>query len=100
METCTWRLRASEHERDEARGTGRYAVGAGREVGGVQVFLNDYWQLALEAGAYGVHLGQEDLDTADLAALRSAGIRLGLQMLTIFWLVACAFYTVQILWGL
>jgi thiamine-phosphate pyrophosphorylase len=29
-------------------------------------------------GAYGVHLGQEDLDTADIAALRDAGLRLGL----------------------
>ena len=33
---------------------------------------------ALAAGAYGVHLGQEDLDSADLAALRQAGVRLGL----------------------
>jgi succinate dehydrogenase / fumarate reductase membrane anchor subunit len=32
--------------------------------------------------------------------VKPAGIRLGLQALTIFWLVACAFYTVQILWGL
>ncbi|MFN3899947.1 MAG: bifunctional hydroxymethylpyrimidine kinase/phosphomethylpyrimidine kinase, partial [Alishewanella aestuarii] len=42
-----------------------------------QVFINDHWQLALQLGAYGVHLGQEDLATADLAALRQAGIRLG-----------------------
>jgi succinate dehydrogenase / fumarate reductase membrane anchor subunit len=32
--------------------------------------------------------------------VKPVGIRLTLQMLTIFWLVACAFYTVQILWGL
>ena len=42
------------------------------------LFINDYWQLAIEAGAYGVHLGQEDLETADLARIRSAGLRLGL----------------------
>ena len=42
-----------------------------------QVFINDHWQLALQLGAYGVHLGQEDLATADLNALRQAGIRLG-----------------------
>lgn len=42
-----------------------------------QVFINDHWQLALQLGAYGVHLGQEDLATADLAALQQAGIRLG-----------------------
>lgn len=42
-----------------------------------QLFINDYWQLAIECGAYGVHLGQEDLDTADLAAIAAAGLRLG-----------------------
>jgi thiamine-phosphate pyrophosphorylase len=43
-----------------------------------QVFINDHWQAALAAGAYGVHLGQEDLHQADLAALAAAGVRLGL----------------------
>ena len=43
-----------------------------------QLFINDYWQLAIELGAYGVHLGQEDIDDADLAAISKAGIRLGL----------------------
>ncbi|MCI4053980.1 thiamine phosphate synthase, partial [Klebsiella pneumoniae] len=33
-----------------------------------QLFINDHWREAIEAGAYGVHLGQEDMDTADLAA--------------------------------
>lgn len=42
------------------------------------MFINDHWQLALEAGAYGVHLGQEDLAVADLHALAQAGVRLGL----------------------
>ena len=45
---------------------------------GARLFINDFWQLAIEAGAYGVHLGQEDLETADLARIRSAGLRLGL----------------------
>ena len=43
----------------------------------VRLFINDYWQLAIEHGAYGVHLGQEDLDTADIAAISNAGLRLG-----------------------
>ncbi|MGF1727469.1 thiamine phosphate synthase [Photobacterium nomapromontoriensis] len=43
-----------------------------------QVFVNDYWQLAIEHQAYGVHLGQEDLETADLFAIQQAGLRLGL----------------------
>ena len=42
------------------------------------LFINDYWQEAIDAGAYGVHLGQEDMETADLEAIRSSGLRLGL----------------------
>ncbi len=45
---------------------------------GAQLVVNDHWRLAIEAGADFVHLGQEDLDGADLAALRRAGIRLGI----------------------
>ena len=45
---------------------------------GAQLVVNDYWELALEEGADWLHLGQEDLDTADLPAIRKAGIRLGL----------------------
>ncbi|MGA7777178.1 MAG: thiamine phosphate synthase, partial [Paraburkholderia sp.] len=52
-------------------------VAAGRQHD-AQVFINDHWQAALEAGAYGVHLGQEDLHKADLGALAAAGVRLGL----------------------
>lgn len=43
-----------------------------------RLFINDYWQLAIKYGAYGVHIGQEDLQTADLAAIQEAGIRLGI----------------------
>lgn len=42
------------------------------------LFINDHWQAAIDAGAYGVHLGQEDLDMADLQKIRAAGLRLGL----------------------
>ena len=45
-----------------------------------RLFINDHWRAAIEAGAYGVHLGQEDLDAlqpADLQTLRASGIRLG-----------------------
>lgn len=44
----------------------------------VRLFVNDYWQLALKYQAYGVHLGQEDLATADLNAIQQAGLRLGI----------------------
>lgn len=43
-----------------------------------QLFINDHWQLAAEFGAYGVHLGQSDLASADLSELARHGIRLGL----------------------
>lgn len=43
-----------------------------------RLFVNDYWQLAIEHGAYGVHLGQEDLQDADLEKIFNAGLRLGI----------------------
>jgi hydroxymethylpyrimidine kinase/phosphomethylpyrimidine kinase/thiamine-phosphate diphosphorylase len=42
-----------------------------------RVFIDDFWELALEYKAYGVHLGQSDLDSADLKLLKLHGIRLG-----------------------
>lgn len=44
----------------------------------IRLFINDFWPLAIRHGAYGVHLGQEDILTADIAAIRAAGLRLGL----------------------
>ena len=42
------------------------------------LFINDYWEQAIDEGAYGVHLGQEDMAIANLEKIRSAGLRLGL----------------------
>lgn len=42
-----------------------------------QLIVNDYWDVAIETGADFIHLGQEDLETADLGALRQAGVRFG-----------------------
>jgi thiamine-phosphate pyrophosphorylase len=56
-------------------------IAAGLEVcrrHGCQLIVNDYWQAALDAGADFVHLGQEDLAGADVAALRAGGVRLGI----------------------
>lgn len=44
----------------------------------VSFFVNDHWELAIEAGAYGVHLGQEDLHDANLQTIAEAGLRLGI----------------------
>ena len=53
------------------------AVFLGRQYH-ARVFIDDYVDLAIEAGAYGVHLGMEDVRTADLARIAKAGLRLGL----------------------
>ncbi|WP_341486341.1 thiamine phosphate synthase [Pararhizobium sp. A13] len=45
---------------------------------GCQLIVNDYWQLAIDEGCEFVHLGQEDLAVADLAAIRAGGLKLGL----------------------
>jgi thiamine-phosphate pyrophosphorylase len=47
-------------------------------VHGCQLIINDYWQLAVEEGCDFVHLGQEDLEAANLGAIRAAGLKLGL----------------------
>jgi len=45
---------------------------------GAALVVNDYWELAIALGAEWLHLGQEDLDGADIAAIRRAGLRLGI----------------------
>lgn len=40
--------------------------------------VNDYWRLAIAEGCGFIHLGQEDLDDADLGAIRKAGLKLGI----------------------
>jgi len=41
-------------------------------------FLNDFWELGIKYKAYGIHLGQEDIQEADVQAILDAGIRLGI----------------------
>lgn len=43
-----------------------------------RLVVNDYWEAAIEAGAEHVHLGQEDLQDADVPAIRRAGLTLGI----------------------
>jgi len=72
----TVQLRIKDPRNPALRGEIRESVAAARATG-AQLFINDHWQVAIEEGAYGVHLGQEDLATADLAAIAGAGLRLG-----------------------
>lgn len=45
---------------------------------GCQLIVNDHWREAVDVGADYIHLGQEDLASADLAVIRAAGAKLGL----------------------
>ena len=65
---------------DDAAAIAREVRAAVAAVQGTQalLFINDHWQAAIDAGAYGVHLGQEDMADAPLQTIRDAGLRLGL----------------------
>src|SRR5687767_13914381 len=45
---------------------------------GAQLIVNDYWSLAIDEECGFVHLGQSDLDTADVPAIKAAGLKLGI----------------------
>lgn len=70
-------LRLKDRAPDELRRQIAAARDLCREAGAVLV-VNDHWQLAIEEGCDWLHLGQEDLDGADLPAIRRAGLRLGI----------------------
>ena len=65
--------RPSAELRAEVRGARDLCAAAG-----AQLIVNDHWRFAIEEGCDYVHLGQGDLDEADLAAIRTAGVRLGI----------------------
>lgn len=48
------------------------------EAYNARFFLNDFWELAIKYQAYGVHLGQEDIQEADVQVIFDAGLRLGI----------------------
>ena len=70
-------LRIKDRPQEEVRAEVR-AARALCAAQAVQLVVNDHWQLALEEGCDFVHLGQGDLDAADVPALRRAGVRLGI----------------------
>ena len=76
----TVQLRFKSGDAQAIRAEVRASV-AGVQGTGARLFINDHWQEAIDAGAYGVHLGQEDLQAMapeGLDAIRHAGLRLGL----------------------
>lgn len=73
----TVQLRAKDLHGDALEEEIRKAAQLGRDAG-ARVFINDFWEEALRCNAYGVHLGQEDMASADLPRLAAAGLRVGL----------------------
>ncbi|NHB97869.1 thiamine phosphate synthase [Photorhabdus stackebrandtii] len=73
----TIQLRIKDLPEDQVEGEIKQAIMRGHQYN-ARLFINDYWRLAIKHGAYGVHLGQEDLDNADLNAIQEAGLRLGI----------------------
>jgi thiamine-phosphate pyrophosphorylase len=71
----TIQLRAKDLPHDAALALVREALAA---AGSAKLVVNDYWRAAIDANAQHVHLGQEDLAGADVAAIRRAGLTLGL----------------------
>ncbi|NDL00974.1 thiamine phosphate synthase [Photorhabdus bodei] len=73
----TIQLRIKDRPEDQVEEEIQQAIMLGRQYN-ARLFINDYWRLAIKHGAYGVHLGQEDLVIADLNAIQKAGLRLGI----------------------
>lgn len=72
----TLQLRIKDRRDEEVEVDVVAAIALGRRYN-ARLFINDYWRLAIKHQAYGVHLGQEDLQATDLNAIRAAGLRLG-----------------------
>jgi thiamine-phosphate pyrophosphorylase len=69
-------LRVKDKDEATVRREAREALAMSAKAGATLV-VNDYWHLAIDEGAQWVHLGQGDLDDADVAAIRRAGLKLG-----------------------
>lgn len=69
-------LRVKDKDEAQVAREAREALSACARSGAVLV-VNDYWRVAIDAGAHWVHLGQGDLDHADVGAIRKAGLKLG-----------------------
>ncbi len=66
--------------KDQPDAVVREQIAKGRDLcaeHGCVLVINDYWQAAIDLGVDWIHLGQEDLDNADLPAIRKAGLKLG-----------------------
>ncbi len=74
VKTLQLRIKGELTDSAKAEITGAIELAAEHQV---RLFINDHWEFALEQGAFGIHLGQEDLEIADLNRIAAAGVRLG-----------------------
>ena len=73
----TVQLRLKDAATDEVRKQIGESVAIARRHD-CQLIVNDYWREAIDAGADYIHLGQEDLASADLGAIKAARLKLGI----------------------
>ncbi|MBK7543944.1 MAG: thiamine phosphate synthase [Candidatus Competibacteraceae bacterium] len=73
----TLQLRLKNQAESEVRRQIREALAVAADYD-CQMIVNDYWREAIALGAAWLHLGQQDLAGADRAAIRAAGIKLGI----------------------
>lgn len=73
----TLQLRIKDRPAEEVRAEIAAALPVAQKAG-CRLIVNDYWEAAIDLGAGALHLGQEDLADADLAAIRRAGIAVGI----------------------
>ena len=81
--SCRWacgrsQLRIKGQPESEVRRQIREALAVAADYDDCQMIVNDYWREAIQEGAAWLHLGQEDWAGADRAAIRAAGIKLGI----------------------
>ncbi|MDC0102619.1 thiamine phosphate synthase [Alphaproteobacteria bacterium] len=48
------------------------------DAAGAIMVVNDFWEMAIDLDCDWIHLGQEDLDDADMVAIRRAGLKVGI----------------------
>src|SRR3569833_1936471 len=70
-------LRVKDRSASQLRAEIREAKGLCARAG-AQLIVDDYWVLAIAEGCDFVHLGHSDLDTADVPAIRKAGVKIGI----------------------
>lgn len=73
----TIQLRIKNYPRKKLIAEIKYAIQLAKKFQ-CQLFINDYWDLAIKLNAFGVHLGQQDLKKADLQKINTAQLRLGI----------------------